>query len=104
MDIGVSQDNQQTGVLLHTLFSRHPTAKETVSPKERENKIVYLPPPPDTLIQPIIVSLALLHRHECFFMPGCHILYLSSKIDNNQPSLQIPDALRRDVWPQNPGQ
>ena len=41
MDIGVSQDNQQTGVLLHTLFSRHPTAKETVSPKERENKIVY---------------------------------------------------------------
>ena len=52
--IGVSQDNQEIGELLHTLFSRHPTAKETASPKERENKIVYLPLPPDTLTQPLL--------------------------------------------------
>ena len=53
-DIGDSQDNQQTGVLLYTLFSRLPTGKETVSLKEREDKIVYLPLPPDTLTQPLL--------------------------------------------------
>ena len=38
-DIVVSQDNQEIGELLHTLFLRHPTSKETVSPKERKKKM-----------------------------------------------------------------